>query len=477
MLRRLIACLLVLLLALNCIGQNEDDTQPISEKGEIPPEETITTTSSHHKQTDIDNLIKIVKGAKEQEPEKYDELQKLLYLKILPPDTYIIPKVNLRLQGNNNTTNINVTRNQPIIPITNIYNKNPLELRRPVYLTMSVKNPGDDKFVDINRAPMIIQTNEYKESKYYPDSVWSSRTWHDLPSFAYLSKEGEARVKVNWSDGYSYSDTNELVFNIVNAPPAIRNATVTGPDSVRYTDPIIYEAKTYDPDKDTLNVTLHILDDRGSPKMNLTQQAKGGSPVIFRAADWGSFNEQDAGKNFTYYYSVDDGISNNTTKINIGPSIKPIPNLTVTDVQVVPENDNRYWWQKYNFSFKVSNQALEPVDVLVTLYTNTPAEPKKSVQTKSITATADPHTEAFEVWPFSVKDAGEEFTYFIEFSEDVQGADGSKVAGTEVTMLNQKIVKFNILDPVIVVNLLSVMLLTLLGGILIERKLKKGEGG
>ena len=78
---------------------------------------------------------------------------------------------------------------------------------------------------------------------------------------------------------------------------------------VRYNDPIEYKADIADEDGDLLNVTLHILDEKGSgAKGNETLNMKPG-PVSFKANEYGFFKEADAGKNFTYYYSFDDGIN------------------------------------------------------------------------------------------------------------------------------------------------------------------------
>ena len=76
---------------------------------------------------------------------------------------------------------------------------------------------------------------------------------------------------------------------------------------MRYNDPIEYKANIADADGDLLNVTLHILDENGVELKNETLNMKPG-PVSFKANEYGFFKEADAGKNFTYYYSYDDGI-------------------------------------------------------------------------------------------------------------------------------------------------------------------------
>ncbi len=440
---------------------------------DVPPPSPSTASSGGggHRQIDFDRIYKALKEGKEKKPDRFEDLKTLLWKEPTTPDEYTLPTILMYYKGNGTE----LARNEPLEIYTNITNSNPIEIRRVLYLYLEVLDPGNKEYRQVNSMPEIIQTNDYSKKNT------TFRSWDILPSFGYLKTTGQEKIRVKISDGvnkwyttkYTKVDPpyyRELVFNITNTPPEIRNYTVTGPEPVRYTDPIIYEAETYDPDRDILNITLRVLDDKGSSKMNLTQQVKGGSPVVFKAADWGVFSEDDAGKNFTYYYYVDDGISNNTTAmdVGIGPSLRPSVKLKVSDVHVTPENDNRYWWQKYNFSYKISNQDLQSVDVFVTLYTSTPSEPRKSIDTMKMTATSDPQTGFFEVWPFSVEDAGDEFTYSLEFSEDVQGHENGKVAGPEVIGLNSRIVKYNLASWPLA-NVFLILVIALFAGVFIER--------
>jgi hypothetical protein len=440
---------------------------------DVPPPSPSTASSGGggHRQIDFDKILKALEEGKKKRPDKFEDLKTLLWKEPITPDEYITPTVLMYYKDNDSE----ITRNEPVEIYTNITNSNPIEIRRVLYLYLEVLDPENKEYRQINLAPEIIQTNDYNKKNT------TFRRWDVLPSFSYLRTVGQEKIRVKISDGvnkwyttnYSKVDPpyyRELVFNVTNIPPEIRNYTVTGPEPVRYADPIIYEAETYDPDGDTLNVTLHVLDEKGKSKMNLTQQVKGGSPLVFKAADWGVFSENDAGKNFTYYYYVDDGISNNTTKMDMGrgPRLRPSVKLKVNDVHVTPENDNKYWWQKYNFSYKISNQDLQPVDVIVTLYTSTPSEPRKSIDTMKVTATSDPQTKFFEVWPFSVVDAGEDFTYSLEFSEDVQGHNNGRVPGLEVIALNSRIVKYNLASWPLA-NVFLIFVFALFAGIFIER--------
>lgn len=473
--KKLLALLLVLLLAaalllmLTAEGKVGPAGVPASPSSSTP---TVSTGGGGgSRQIDLDRILKAVQDGKKQKPKKFEDLKTLLWKEPTTPDEYILPTVLMYYKGNDTE----LSRNEPLEIYTNITNSNPIEIRRVLYLYLEVLDPGEKEYRQVNSMPEIIQTNDYSSKNA------TFRRWDILPSFSYLETTGQEKIRVKISDGVNkwyttdYIKINppyyrELVFNVTNMPPEIRNTTVTGPEPIKYTDPIIYKAETYDRDGDTLNVTLHILDDKGKSKMNLTQQVKGGSPVVFKAADWSIFNENDAGKNFTYYYNVDDGISNNTTAVDIGigPSLRPSIKLRVSDIHATPEDDNRYWWQKYNFSYKVSNQDLQPVDVFVTLYTSTPSEPRKSIDTMKVTAISDPQTKFFEVWPFSVQDAGEDFTYSLEFSEDVQGQENGRVAGPEVTTLNSRIVKYNLASWPLA-NVFLIFIIALFAGIFIER--------
>ncbi len=56
--------------------------------------------------------------------------------------------------------------------------------------------------------------------------------------------------------------------------------------------------------------------------MNETQITLPGI-VSFKAGEYGFFSETDAGKNFTYYYSFDDGINSNQYQDSAGTEHPP----------------------------------------------------------------------------------------------------------------------------------------------------------
>ena len=130
------------------------------------------------------------------------------------------------------------------------------------------------------------------------------------------------------------------------------------PSTARFNDPIEYKTTVEDSDRDALNVTLHILDTKGKELKNATQMVLPGS-VSFKANQFGFFSESDAGKNFTYYYSFDDGINSNRTGVQSGPNIRQGPKLYVDKLNVTPQSSNCYWWQWYTFNIRAKNLNLK----------------------------------------------------------------------------------------------------------------------
>ena len=285
------------------------------------------------KQVDIDRLLKAVEDGKKNKPEEFEELKTLLWKDPITSENYTLPLV-LMYYGGNNTT---VSRTEPIEIITVIKNNNLPEMRRMLDLYLEAKEPGSDEYRKINLFPNKIQANEYNAKTNI-----TQRIWNDLPSFAYLKQIGEVRLRVNASDGVhkwstaSYKDLeppfySELVFNVTNSLPRMSEFNITPAGLARYNDPIEYRANIEDEDGDLLNVTLHILDENGIEIRNETINTKPG-PVSFKANEYGFFTEDDAGKNFTYYYSYDDSInftSKDPTEPLSGPKLRKGAKLAV----------------------------------------------------------------------------------------------------------------------------------------------------
>lgn len=244
---------------------------------------------------------------------------------------------------------------------------------------------------------------------------------------------------------------------------------------VRYNDPIEYKANIADADGDLLNVTLHILDENGVELKNETLNVKPGA-VSFKANEYGFFKEADAGKNFTYYYSYDDGIdfiSKDPADPLKGPNIRKGPKLSVDKLGFSSASENYYWWEKYGFNLRAKNLNPEKYDVAFTLSTRTGKNEWNTVETKTVRIGPDPVEVTFNnTKPFQVTDAGETFNYRVKYSEyDQSGKDAMEQMGVRI---NGKIVPYSIYNPVMVMNLVPMLILILLGSFFMERKLKKG---
>jgi hypothetical protein len=428
------------------------------------------------RQVDIDRLLKAVQDGKKNKPAKFEELRTILWKDPITSEEYELPTVLMYYKGNNTT----VSRNQPLEIVTVVTNNNPLEMRRMLDFYLEVKDPGSDKYERLNSWPEKIQTNEYSEK-----TNTTFRIWGMLPSFSYLKNVGEVRVRANVSDGvnkWSTSDYSglkppyysELVFNVTNSLSAMSGFDMIPTGLVRYNDPIEYKANIADADGDLLNVTLHILDENGKEevKENKTLEMKPGV-VSFRANEYGFFKEDDAGKNFTYYYSFDDGINSAVTEIMKGPNIRKGPKLSVDKLGFSSTSENYYWWEKYGFNLRAKNLNPEEYEVSFTLSTRTGNNEWTTVDSKTVRVGPDPVEVHFNnTKPFQVTDAGQIFYYKVKYSEyDQSGKNEMEQTGVRI---NGKIVPYNIYNPVMVLNLVPMLFLILLGSFFIERKLKKG---
>jgi hypothetical protein len=380
--------------------------------------------------------------------------------------------------GGNNTT---VSRTEPVEVMTVIKNNNLPEMRRMLDLYLEAKEPGSSEYRQVNLFPNKIQANEYNAKTNI-----TQRIWNDLPSFAYLKEVGEVRLRVNASDGVnkwstaSYKDLeppfySELVFNVTNSLPRMSQFNVTPGGTVRYNDPIEYKANIEDEDGDMLNVTLHILDENGNEIRNETLNTKPG-PVSFKANEYGFFNEDDAGKNFTYYYSYDDGINSTARDPEeplTGPNLRKGAKLDVDRLGFVSASENYYWWDRYGFSVRAKNLNPEEYDVSFTLSTRTDDGEWTLVESKTEKIGINPVVVYFNrTKPFLVNDAGKTFYYRIRYSEfDQSGRDSLERQGE---VLNSKIVPYRIYDGIMVFNLFLMLAVLALLGFFMERGLQKG---
>jgi len=429
------------------------------------------------RQIDIDRLLKTVQDGKKNKPQTFEELKTILWKDPITSEKYERPVVLMYYKGNNTT----VSRNEPLEIATIITNNNPLEMRRMLDLYLEVKEPGSSEYKRINSWPEKIQTNEYGD-KFNT----SQRTWSMLPSFAYLKRVGEVRVRANVSDQVTKWSTtiysgikpphySELVFNVTNSLPKMSNFNVT-PGLVNSSDRIEYRANIEDADGDLLNVTLHILDENGKEIKNKTISMKPGD-VTFKAIEDRFFTEADAGRNFTYYYSYDDGINSVSKDPAVplkGPNIRKSPKLDVQGLGFYSESENYYWWEKYGFKARAKNLNPDDFNVTFTLYTKTDKKEWNKVGESKKYKIGPNYVEVNfnDTKPFQVTDANETFHYKVEYNEkDVSGGNSKEGEGEKI---NGKKVPYKIFDGVIILNLFPMLILIMLGGFFMERMLKKG---
>jgi hypothetical protein len=458
--------ILLLFLFLNALLAQGDTDIPVEEGGG-------SSSGGGHKQIDFDKILKALQEGKDKKPQEFEQLKTLLWKNPITNEKYKVPVVLMYYEGNNTT----VSRNQPLDIITIVTNNNLPEQRRMLDMYYEVKNPGSNKYERLNSWPEKIQANEYN------DKNTTQRVWGMLPSFSYLKNVGKVSLRANVSDGVykwstaSYSDLkppfySELVFNLTNIPPTMSDFNLTPSGLVRYNDPIVYKATIADKDEDMLNVTLHILDEKGTELKNQTSVAKAGD-VRFKANDYGFFSEADAGKNFTYYYSFDDGINASRTENMTGPRIKKGPKLFVDRLGFSTSSESNYWWQQYGFNIRAKNLNPEEYDVTFTLSTKTAGNEWNTVDTKTVKIGPEAEVIYFnDSKPFLVADANKTFSYRIKFSEyDQNDKDYMDAIGPRI---NAKVIPYAINNGVMISNLALMFIFVIGLGLFIERRLKRG---
>lgn len=415
------------------------------------------------RQTDLDRILKALQEGKEQKPQKFEQLKKLLYIEPFTTKEYS-NKLGLGLDFKGNTT---LNRTQGFVIRAYVVNSNPIEIRRAIYLRLEALLPGENAFMQVNSIPQIIQVNEYQESK--DGSNFTFRAFPELTSFKDLKKVGTVVLRLKATDGqYTWTSKN-LTLNVTNSPPVLSNQSIEAPDPTRYNDPITYVANVTDENGDAVNVTLHILDDTGSERTNATQMVASGQRVNFIASQYGFFNKDDAGKNFTYYYSFGDGINVSVTDIQNGPQLKKNTAIWVGRPKVTPEDQNQYWWQEYNFSLEMKNQQPEDAQVQVSLYLDTKAHPWRAIASQNVMLSENPRTVFFLVKPFDVLDANQSFRYKFEYSEYDQNQK-DHIEQDAQAPLSAKLVRYDTISALGLGNVAAIMLLAFLLGLLLERR-------
>jgi hypothetical protein len=415
------------------------------------------------RQIDMDRIYKALQEGKQQKPQKFDELKKLLYIEPFSTSEYN-NNLGLNLDFSGNKT---LNRTQQFVMGSNVANYNPIEIRRAIYLRLEELDPGEKAFQQVNSVPQIIQVNEYVQTK---DGVnITHRTFPDLTSFADLKKVGPVILRLKATDGQYTWTSGNLTLNLINNPPMLTNLSIEAPKPTRYNDPIKYVSTANDVDGDAVNITLHVIDDRGKERANESQVILPGNEVDFLANQYGFFSKADSGKNFTYYYSYGDGINITNTTMQDGPRLRKSTAIWVDNAKVVPEDENQYWWQSYNFSVDMKNQDQGDAKVLVTLFTDTPAHPWKAISSQEVTLTPELKPAIFIVKPFDVLDANQTFRFKFTYSEyDQNQKDFIEAAGARY--IGAKLIKYEMASPLGLANIFAILLASLLAGMLIERR-------
>jgi len=414
------------------------------------------------KQTSIDNILKTLQDAKNQKNPKLDQLKKLLYIEPFVTKDYD-KNISLALSVTGNGT---LARNDKFVVIATVWNPNPIEIRRVMYLDLNVKEPGEKDFHKVNMNPVMITNNEYD---IVGGKNASTRTFPELTSFSKLRTVGPVVFNLHVSDGQYSWNSEDYTVNLINRPPALENLTLQAPVRPRFNDRIIYLANVTDLDGDLVNITLHILDDKGNELKNATQEISPGKTVSFVANQYGFFDKVDSGKNFSYYYTFGDGIAVNNSTVQLGPQLRKSTSIWVGTPVVEPEDENQYWWQSYNFTIEMKNQESEEAPVQVSLFTDTKAHLWKAIKSQQVILTQQPQRVYFNVRPFDVLDANKTFNFRFQYSETDQHQQ-DHIDKIWSKPLNAKLVRYELISGLGLGNILALLLVSFLFSILMERR-------
>jgi hypothetical protein len=406
----------------------------------------------------MDTFTKDLEQWKKDKPEKFDYLKTLLSKPFVTSEEYKKPVVFIYYPSDNFT----LASNDELQLSAYVRNDNPLEIRRALWLYLEEMKPDSSSFEQQNSIPQIIQTNDYNEK-----TNSTTRAWPDMTSFKGLKSIGDVKFRIKVTDGqYTYYSSNmtsekppffrELKLRVENNPPEMNEMRIIGPESPRYSDPLIYTANVTDLDGDLINITLYVMNDNKTDLFKVVQEVKPGK-ITFKSSDYAFFGEKDAGESFYYKYSYSDGINTSFTEDMPGPSLRPSPKIEISNMEVIPENANAYWWQMYNFSLKVYNPSSD--EVKVSLLTTTPANPNVYLGEQKVM----PHEEktvVFNAHPFEVSDCNQTFKYSFRYSApDQYGEEMNETLGLKIS---PKLVQYTMYSPGMLLNIGLLILLPLL---------------
>lgn len=328
------------------------------------------------KKLTVDAFKRYLEDWQERQPDKYEEIRDLLYKEPYTTENYVSPSVWVYYEPKNNKT---VYRSDEIEIGAYVQNENPIEIRRALYLYLEVKGPKDEAFKPAKAERQIIQVNEYSENNN------SIRMFPDISSLGYMKDEGEVQFRIGISDGtkrdggWHTTDMPDhpnsgyygvLDLYVYNNPPEINNSTMSVmPKLIKWDDYTEYRAQLRDEDRDTVNVTLHVY--KNETELNFTKLVPADADegdVAFSTRDHNIFEEADAGKNFTYRYSCDDGINTVWSEVGYGPSLKRTAEIEIVGKPKMNTKDPKnYWWQGYTFTLDVKSNNPEGGSLTVSL--------------------------------------------------------------------------------------------------------------
>jgi len=136
---------------------------------------------------------------------------------------------------------------------------------------------------------------------------------------------------------------------------------------------------------------------------------------------------------------------------------------------VVPEDENQYWWQSYNFSLEMKNQDPGEASVTTSLFTDTKSHPWKAAGSQVVTLTQEPQTVYFNVKPFDVMDANQTFGFRFAYSETDQHGQ-NHIDGQNSDPINPKLVRYDFVSALGLANVLILLVLAMLVSIFVERR-------
>lgn len=484
--RGFVAILIILIYLLAFIGQGDVDI-PVSSGGA-----RVSSGGGGSRSPDIENFIRQVESWKNNYKDRFEYLKSLLYKPAFTTTPPVLPDVWLYYQPSKNTT---INRTDPIAIKAIIQNTNPIEIRRALFLTLEIQEPGENSFKPASAGVQIIQTNEYDEKQNT-----SQRTFPEISSFKFLKRVGEVKLRVRWTDGentlyssreYSYPDLGyypELTLNVKDIPPRINNSTMrVNPETARWDDYIQYTASlentgvsmdtsvTAGKEENPVQVTLHIYN-ASTEVFNITKPFLPADAISFSTKDANIFKEIDAGKNFSYRYSCTDGVkggdNTSVSSFGEGPFIRQNPKIRVTGLNASCEDDNYYWWQGYNFGLLAKSQSADPVDLKVDLYTNTPAHPGKLIASQTVIV---PNNDSIyitfnDMKPFNVADVNQTFKYYFGYSAPDQDGNSHSNIMVGPRAINAKLIRYDTISGLGLGNILIILLMAFLISMLVERR-------